>query len=155
MREALLFVHPTFGVLGIFSSLWVFVEALGPNESRLRRMRIASLVAAAFFIVTWFSGGLWDNNYYPADREVLEKGSWAFLGNTMMEFKEHLFVIVLLLSLYLPILTFSTDLRRPEATRLPTLAASALVVLLAVAMEGAGVVLAGAVHIGATTMLGS
>lgn len=154
MREALLFVHPSLGVLGMLAALWVFVEALSLDESRLRRMRTASLLGAGLFLLTWFSGGLWDSFFYDADREVMEKGSWAFVGNMAMELKEHLFVVILLLALYLPILAFATGLGREGSTRLPIMTASALIVLLGLAMEGAGAILAGSVHVGMTTLLG-
>lgn len=155
MREALLFVHPTFGVLGVLAALWVFVEAYRLDEHRLSRMRAASVLVAVFFVVTWFAGGLWDSFYYGADREVINKGAWAFIGNATMELKEHLFVLPLLLGLYLPILAFATDLQRAAATRLSTMAVAGLIVLLGLAMEGAGATLAGAVHVGVNTLLGS
>lgn len=155
MREALLFVHPAFGVLATLAALWVFVEAYQLDERRLRRMKIASLIVAGLALLTWFSGGLWDSFFYEADRKVMEKGSWAIVGDTTMELKEHLFVVVLLLALYLPILTFATELRREESTRLPTLTVSALIVLFGLAMDGAGAILAGSVHVGMTTLLGS
>lgn len=155
MREALLFVHPTFGVLGALSAVWVFVEAYRLDERRLSRMRVASVLVAAFFVITWFSGGVWDAFFYDADREVMNKGTWAFIGNTAMEMKEHLFVLPLLLGLYLPILAFATDLKREAATRLPTMTVAGLIVLLGLAMEGAGATLAGAVHVGVNALLGA
>ncbi|HEX8011167.1 MAG TPA: hypothetical protein VF814_09565, partial [Casimicrobiaceae bacterium] len=83
------------------------------------------------------------------------KGTWAFIGNTAMEMKEHLFVLPLLLGLYLPILAFATDLKREAATRLSTMTVAGLIVLLALAMEGAGATLAGAVHVGVNALLGA
>jgi hypothetical protein len=47
------------------------------------------------------------------------------------------------------------DLRRAAETRLPTMTVSALIVLLGFAMDGAGAILAGSVHVGMTTLLGS
>ncbi|HEX8011483.1 MAG TPA: hypothetical protein VF814_11185 [Casimicrobiaceae bacterium] len=155
MREALLFVHPTFGVFGMLAALWVFVEAYRLDERRLSHMRLASVLVAVFFVLTWFSGGLWDAFFYDADREVMNKGAWAFIGNTTMEMKEHLFVLPFLLGLYLPILAFATNLKHEAATRLPTMTVAGLIVLLGLAMEGAGATLAGAVHVGVSTLLGS
>ncbi len=153
MREVLLFIHPTLGVLGMLGAVWVFVEALGSEEARLRRMRIASLWVAAAFSLAWLSGGLWDAAFYESDREVMEMGSWVIAGGTTMEMKEHLFVLILLLALYLPILTFGTDPGRIRAVRLPVLTVAALIVLNTLAMEGAGSVLAQSVHVGAVNML--
>lgn len=155
MREALLFVHPTFGIIGVLGALWVFVEAFKADEERLRRMKIVSLIVAAVMILTWFSGGIWDSIYYDEDREVMAKGSWAVVGDTMMEMKEHLFVIVLLLALYLPIVVYATDPRKPEASRIPTMTVAGLLVLFGIAMEGAGAIIAGSVHVGVSTLLAS
>lgn len=155
MREALLFVHPTFGVFGMLAALWVFVEAYRLDERRLSRMKAASVLVAVFFVLAWFSGGLWDAFFYDADREVMNKGAWAFVGNTTMELKEHLFVLPLLLGFYLPILAFATDLGRAASTRLPIMTVAGFIVLLGLAMEGAGAALAGAVHVGVNTLLGS
>lgn len=135
MREVFLFVHPAFGVLGVLAALWVYVEAYRLDEKRLRRMKVASLVVAGFMLLTWLSGGLWDSFFYEADRAVMEQGSWALVGDTTMELKEHLFIVILLLALYLPILTFATDLRREEGTRLPTLTVLALVVFVGLGLS--------------------
>jgi len=154
MRETFLFVHPTLGVLGILGALWVFVEALNVDETRLRRMRIVSLIVPGLFLLTWVSGGLWDSFFYEADRTVMESGPWAVVGDTAMELKEHLFVIVLLLALYLPILTFGFNPQR-ATPRAPTMTASALIVLLGLVMEGAGATLASSVHVGMAIIIGS
>jgi hypothetical protein len=148
MRELLLFIHPTLGVLGILSALWVMVEAFNFDESRLRRARFLSIAGATIFFVTWFSGGLWDSFYYEADRDVMAKGTWALIGGTTMELKEHLFTLVLLLSAYLAILVNAAKPQNGKGLKLPVVAVSGLVVLLGLAMEGAGAFLAGSVHIG-------
>lgn len=155
MREALLFIHPTFGIFGILGALWVFVEAFRADEERLRRMKIVSVLVAVFIVLTWFSGGLWDSAYYDEDREVMAQGSWAFVGDTMMELKEHLFVLVLLLALYLPVVVYATDPKNPQPSRVPTMTVAGLVVLFGIAMEGAGAILAGAVHVGVSSLLAS
>lgn len=54
-----------------------------------------------------------------------------------METKEHLFFMLLLLATFLPIAA-SSDVVRSRATRLVVLWSSALVVLMSLAMEGAG-----------------
>lgn len=155
MREGLLFIHPTLGILGILGALWVFVEGFKVDEERLRRMRTVSVVVAALIVLTWFSGGIWDSVFYEEDRELMARGSWAFVGDTMMELKEHLFVLVLLLALYLPIVVYATDPRNAQEARAPTMVVSGLLVLFGIAMEGAGAVLAGSVHVGISALLAS
>jgi hypothetical protein len=140
-KDVFLLVHPTLGVLGVLAALWVFVEALKVDEKGLQRMKIASVTAALLMLLTWPAGGVWDSLFYAADREFIERGPWAFVGDTVMEVKEHLFVLVLLLALYLPILVFRANLIAERSARLATLVVAALVVLSGLAMEGAGAVL--------------
>ena len=39
----LLFTHPTFGVLAIMASVWVFVEALNASEANAWRIRLGGM----------------------------------------------------------------------------------------------------------------
>jgi hypothetical protein len=147
-QEALLLIHPTFGTLGAMAALWVLVEAVRFDQTGLWRMKIASLVAAGFLIVAWLGGGLWDNAYFDADRTYLEKGSWAFFGNTGMEMKEHLFTIIVVLALYLPIVVFRGNLAAERGNRVVLGVAATFVVLGGLAMEAAGAVLAISIKVG-------
>lgn len=153
MREILLFIHPTLGILGMLGALWIFVEILRPDEAGLRRIRIASVLVAGAFALTWISGGIWDSAYYEADRAVMASGAWALAGNLTMETKEHLIVLILLMAFYLPLLAFGAEQRRLQAVRLPLMTVAGLIVLNTLAMEGFGAVLAQSVHVGATAML--
>jgi len=148
LREALLLIHPTFGVLAAMAALWVLVEVIRFDPAGLWRMKTASLLVAVFLVATWLAGGLWDDTYFDAERDFLEKGSWAFYGNTGMEMKEHLFPIIMLLGLYLPISVFRGNLATDRGNRLVVGVASVLIVLGVLAMEGAGAVLGLSVKIG-------
>jgi fumarate reductase subunit D len=147
MRDVLLLIHPTLGVLGVLASLWVFVEAIRLDPGGLRRMKVASLLAAVLIAATWLAGGLWDAAYFEADQKILATGPWAFFGNTGMEIKEHLFPIILVLALYLPIAVFRGDLLSDRGNRFVVGTVSAFVVLCGLAMEGVGAVLAMSVKV--------
>ena len=154
MKDLLLLIHPTLGVLGVLAALWVLVEALNIDDNALKRMKIAGLTAAALIFLTWPAGGIWDSLFYEADKVVLEQGRWAFIGDTVMETKEHLFVIVLLLSAYLPIVVFGANLRADMHARLLTMTVAGLVVLSGLAMEGAGALLGLSVKVGLFDLMG-
>lgn len=147
-REALLLIHPTFGTVGAMAALWVLVEAVRFDPDGLWRMKTASLIAAGFLIIAWLGGGLWDDAFFDGDRAFLEKGSWAFFGNAGMEMKEHFFTIVVLLSLYLPIVVFRGNLVADRGNRIVLGVACTFVVLGGLAMEGAGAVLAISIKVG-------
>lgn len=147
LHDVLLLVHPTLGVLGVLASLWVFVEAIRLDPAGLRRMKIASLLVAMLIVATWLAGGLWDAAYFEADQEILAEGPWALIGNTGMEIKEHLFPIVLVLALYLPIAVFRGDLLSDRGNRFVVATVSGLVVLSGLAMEGVGALVAMSVKV--------
>lgn len=155
LKDIFLLVHPTFGVLGVLAALWVFVEALKVDEYALGRMKVASLVVAALMLLTWPTGGLWDSWFFEADMSVIEQGPWALVGDTVMETKEHLFVIVLLLAIYLPIIVFGGNLRASRGARLLTMTVAGLVVLSGLAMEGAGALLSLSVKVGFFELMGA
>lgn len=147
-REVLLLIHPTFGVLAAMAALWVLAEVVRPDPNGLWRMKTASVLVAALLVATWLAGGLWDAAYFDAERDFVEKGSWAFFGNTGMEMKEHLFPIIMLLGLYLPIAVFHGSIATERGNRVIVGVTSTLIVLSALAMEAAGAVLGLSVKVG-------
>ena len=106
-------------------------------------------------LLTWPAGGIWDSLYYAADKAVIEKGPWALFGDTMMETKEHLFVIVLLLAIYLPIVVFLANPLASRGARVLTMTVAGLVVLSALAMEGAGAILGLSVKVALFNLTGA
>jgi hypothetical protein len=139
ISDIVLFLHPTFGVLGTMAALWVLVEALNPGPLSQRRMQAAAYVAAICFVLAWIFGGYWYVTYYYADRDVILKGPWPFAHNLFMETKEHLFFIPAILALYLPIIT-ARQLAVDRAARNIVIAVAALIIINSLAIEGAGAV---------------
>lgn len=45
-QELVLMMHPTFGILALISSVWVFVEALNAREANYGRIRTASILTS-------------------------------------------------------------------------------------------------------------
>lgn len=137
--DMILLAHAGFGVLGILSALWVFVEALNAREENAKRIRNASLAVAAFMIAAWIAGGDWYLHFYPADKALILKGPWPFAHNLLMETKEHLFLLTLILSLYLPIAAFE-KLHANASARKMVLWVAMLIVLSGMAIEGFGAI---------------
>jgi hypothetical protein len=136
----ILLAHAGLGVLGILSALWVFVEALNAREENARRIRNASLAVAVFMIAAWIAGGDWYLHFYPADKALILKGPWPFAHNLFMETKEHLFLLTLILSLYLPIAAFE-KLHANVSARKMVLWVAMLIVLSGMAIEGFGAII--------------
>ena len=136
-KEMILMLHPTFGVLAIVTSVWVFVETLNANNANVGRIRNASVLTAVLIWLAYIVGGYWYVVYYGGDKAIIKTGPWPFSHGFFMETKEHLFMMLLVLATFLPIAAYA-DVVKKQATRSLVLWTSALVVLMGLAMEGAG-----------------
>jgi len=136
-KELLLMLHPTFGVLALISAVWVFVETLNAREVNTGRIRNAGALTAVLMWLTYVVGGYWYVVYYAADKAIINAGPWSISHSFFMETKEHVFLMLLLLATFLAI-AVRGEVVTSKATRGVVLWVSGLVVLTALAMEGAG-----------------
>lgn len=133
----MLLAHAAFGVTGCMAALWVLVETLNARPENVRRIRVASMVAAICMAGAWICGGYWYVHFYPAEKTIILKGPWPFAHNLFMETKEHLFFVTGILAFLLPII-IREPLYSNTAARKLALATSALIVITGLAVEGAG-----------------
>ena len=140
-KDVLLFLHPTFGVLGMLAAVWVFVEALNATDANQQRIQVAGLATAGLFLLTWFFAGWFYTIYYHGgDQQIIEKGPVPWAHSFFMETKEHLFFIPLILAFYLPFVTrLRLSVNRPA--RLMVLVVAGLIGLNGLAIEGAGAII--------------
>lgn len=141
MNEALLMLHVLLGVFCIIATVWIFVDVLHVSEATQPRIRILSRCVAAAMWGAFLIAGYWYVTFYPVDKAIILKGRWPFAHSFFMETKEHLVILLLLLTNYLPIVAANRLAANPDARKL-MLWTAALVALLALAMEGEGAVIA-------------
>lgn len=137
MSDIILLAHPIFGVLGIILAVWVFVDALNASPSNAARIRNAAYAVTVFIVLAWVLGGYWYVYYYAADKAVILGGPFPWAHNLIMETKEHLFFVTLILALLLPVAA-RANLAANKSARTMVLTVAALVVLSGLAVEGAG-----------------
>lgn len=147
MTELLLMTHVLFGIACMLAAAWVFVDVLNVSEANVARVRKASWASAAFMWIAFVVGGYWYVNLYKVDKAIILKGPWPFAHNMVMETKEHLVIMLLLLATYLPIAA-ADNLVGSKDVRKVVLWASAIVVLLALGMDGEGGIIAMGVKVG-------
>jgi hypothetical protein len=70
------------------------------------------------------------------------------MASNMCEVKDHLFFILLMLSILLPIIVYKNDLITDKGNRNLVLTILALIVLLGFAMDGAGAIISRGVIVG-------
>jgi hypothetical protein len=140
MKDVLLFLHPTFGVLGLLAAVWVFVEALNASDGNHRRLWLASLAVAACFVLAWLLGGWYYVAFYHTDKALILKGPYPWAHSFFMETKEHLFFIPLILALYLPLVA-RLRVSANRVARAMVLVVAGLIVVDGLALEGAGAII--------------
>src|ERR1700757_1698908 len=137
MNEMILMTHVLFGLGCMLAALWLFVDVLNASEANLGRIRAISCGAATFMWVAFLVGGYWYVTSYKVDKAIILKGPWPFAHNMIMEIKEHLVIMLLLLVTYLPIVAYNNLAAGKEARRL-MLWLTGIIALTALAVDGEG-----------------
>ena len=140
--------HVAFGLIGTLAALVVFVDLQNLSSNNVRRIKLLSWVVAAGVILSYILGGFWYVTHYAVDKEIIKAGSWPWAHNLVMEIKEHIFFMLLMLSGFLPLLL--SQLRAIDDFKYLRLAkfSSALIVILGLIMEASGAVVALGVRMG-------
>jgi len=138
--DVILLAHSTFGVFGILSAAWVFVDALNASADNAARIRTMAIATAMFMAATWLVGGYWYVRFYPLDKALILRGPWPFAHTVFMETKEHLFFIPLVLSWYL-VIAARDALATNALARKMVLCVALLIVASGLAIEGSGAII--------------
>ncbi|MBF0474917.1 MAG: hypothetical protein HQK59_03630 [Deltaproteobacteria bacterium] len=138
--DVALMTHATFGMLCIIASVWVFVDTLNVSQGNLVRIKLMSRAVAGFMWLAFLIGGYWYVTYYYADKALILKGPWPFAHHLVMETKEHLVLMLLLLTTFLPI-TASGNLVANKSARNVVLWVVGLIILTGILMEGSGAII--------------
>lgn len=147
MSEIILMSHVLFGVACLLTAVWLFVDVLHASEANLLRIRRLSLAAAIFMWGAFVIAGYWYVVDYHTDKAIILKGPWPIAHNFFMETKEHLVIMLLLLTTYLPIAASNNLAVNNDARRL-MLWLTAGIALLALLVEGHGAMIATGVKMG-------
>jgi hypothetical protein len=141
MIEIVLMTHVLFGMLCIIATVWLFVDVLNASEANQARIKVLSLGIAITMWLSFLIAGYWYLVYYAPDKAIILKGPWPFAHTFFMEMKEHVVIMLLLLTTFLPIVAFN-NLAANKAARKVVLWVTGLIGLVAVAMDGAGALIA-------------
>lgn len=141
-KELMTMPHVVFGVFGILFALWVAVEAANSSEANQNRLKLASIGTTLFLWLSYLSGGWWYVVYYGAasnsDKSIILAGPWKWSHSFFMETKEHIFFILILLSILLPIVTYRNPIFKERKIRNLTIVIALTIVVLGLGMEGFG-----------------
>lgn len=143
LKELMTMPHVLFGVFGILFAVWVAVEAANSSEANQRRLKLASIGTTLFLWLSYLIGGWWYVVYYGAavsnsDKSIILAGPWKWSHSFFMETKEHIFFMLILLSILLPIITFRNQIFKDKKIRNLTIVIALTIVVLGLGMEGFG-----------------
>jgi hypothetical protein len=142
-KELMTMPHVVFGVFGILAAFWVVVEAANSSKANQRRLKLASIATTLFMWLSYLMGGWWYVVYYGAaesssDKSIILAGPWKWSHSFFMEAKEHIFFMLILLSILLPIVTFRNQIFKDKKIRNLTIVIALTIVVLGLGMEGFG-----------------
>lgn len=146
--QGVMMLHVALGVIGIMFAVALFVDVLNVNEGNIERIKKLSLAVAVLIVLAYIIGGYWYVVYYGHDRDIIKAGQWPWAHNYFMEVKEHLFFMMLLLGIYLPIAVYRNAPLMEKEKRCLVLGICALIVVLGFFMEGAGGIIGKGVTMG-------
>jgi len=144
--------HVVFGVFGIIAAIWVAVEAANSSEGNRFRLKIASIGTTIFMLLSYLIGGWWYVVYYGvagrSDKNIILAGPWKWSHSFFMEAKEHIFFMLIILSIMLPVVVFRNEIFKDKNIRNLTIVIALTIVFLGLGMEGFGAMITKGVKMG-------
>ena len=91
--------HIVMGVVAVIATFLVLLNLL-KDEPSIKRMRDMSLLASLGYFLSWFSGGYYYWFWYGGNvKPIIKEGDYAWAHLVVMEAKEHIFLLLPIMSL--------------------------------------------------------
>jgi hypothetical protein len=100
IKILLIVSHVLLGVLGTVCAMLSLHHLIRSSTKKFVRYAVLEFV---FTLSTTFTGGLHYENGYQEDKKIILNGSFPLAHSLFMEVKEHLFITLLLISLFLQV----------------------------------------------------
>ena len=147
MKELLVILHPTTGGLAMLCAMWMMIESLNANEKNSSKIVLAAKSTASLMWLTAVFGGFWYIVFYSTktalipEQAIIQNGPWPFGHSLIMESKELIFIMLLMLASTLPIIAKEKITQNSLARKL-SICMSGLTVALCLWIEGSGALIA-------------
>jgi len=137
----ILMSHVLFGVLGTLVAVALFFDVVNLSQANIKRIKRLCLVAVILFVLSYLVGGYWYVVHYAPEKALILAGPWPWAHTYFMEVKEHLFFMIILLALYLPMLVYNKQLLESTGLKVITLTVLGLMIVLGLTMDGFGAII--------------
>lgn len=148
-KPVLIGLHLAFAIVGIDAFLWYLGESAA-NSDRRYRLKWASLIGLAGFVLSWIAGGYYYIvNYGKLVKPAILKGTAPWAHAVAMEIKEHIFLFIIPLALTAVFLAFVSkeDFNKNNLRRVAMVLAG-LIVFLGLAIGAMGFIISAAARWG-------
>lgn len=105
IKTIILVAHVMFGSLSSFAALWALVDMRNIRNGSARRIEMACKAEFFLTLLSFIAASIFYVKYYPEEKQIILNGPTPMAHSFFMEVKEHLYFIVILLSLYLYIIS--------------------------------------------------
>lgn len=143
-----LVLHIIFGVMGVIALYAVWMALLRAKPS-FKFLRVSSISAFVFLVLSWITGGYYYSKYYGTEvKPVIKEGQYPWAHDIFMESKEHVFLFLPFLAFVLAVAIFllRDQLTSESKLKRALIFLAGLSFLLGVAITLSGVVISGAVR---------
>lgn len=150
MASALIGVHAALGEIGSILFLWVFIEILNSTEKSINRAKKAALIGSILFLLSWVIGGYYYLTIYgPNVKPLIKESSISWAHSIVMETKEHVFLLLPLLStlIYFIIKNNSKEIIKDKKLRTSILILSLLTFMIGMSMAFLGYLISSATRL--------
>ncbi|HEY1047329.1 MAG TPA: hypothetical protein VGF79_12865 [Bacteroidia bacterium] len=104
-KTVILVLHVLSGTLGSSAALWAMVDLKNIENGSAKRVSNACMAEFVLTLLSLLAGGLYYVLFYQDEKQIILNGPSPIAHTFFMEVKEHVFFILLLLSLYLFVIT--------------------------------------------------
>ncbi len=105
---AALIAHVVTGIIGVIATYMTLLSVLKKTVDQKAFFRI-SLIAWISYITSWITAGYYYWFYYGANvKPVILKGTYPWAHTVVMEAKEHIFLMLPVLSLVIALIAWSS-----------------------------------------------
>lgn len=140
-----LILHVISGIVG-FIAIYAILMALFKRESSIKILRFSSVLAFLSYLTSWFAGGYYYVLYYGSEVKPIVKGGdnpWAHAF--FMEVKEHLFLLLPILTFVLVLVFFlrSDDVTTKGRMKTAVMYITVLAAILTLFITASGILISG------------
>ncbi|MGL1893054.1 MAG: hypothetical protein OCD02_15575 [Spirochaetaceae bacterium] len=138
-------LHVLFATLGIVLALFVIIKVFKVKQKSNKNIFIISCISTVSICFSYLFGGLLYVLHYGGHKAIIKASEKAWAHGIIMETKEHIFLILILLALMLPPFVKNSDFLKGKDSKKIVITTALLITILGLFMGYFGSIITGVV----------